>query len=369
MNFISNIQQRDSENSHSWKLFTSNKTVLEALYADIQHAKETIYLEAFILNHDSVGEPFLELLCKKAAEGVQVRILVDSVGSLGLGSSVYLQKFKEVGVHIRFFNWLLPFSKHNKKLWYFRNHRRIVIVDSKILYTGGFCFGKRMEFWRETSIRIEGPILTQAKTVADKTWKKVYKKRYVNLGREWRTNVEGFSFVTQAPLIGERYLYHQFIDAIRQAKRYVYITTPYFLPDHKLYRVLRLAKKRGVDVRILLPKKGDHRIVNHASHTYFHSFLSKNIGIYQYPEMVHAKTAVIDDEWAMIGTLNMDNVSLRYNFECAVVTSNTQCAKELRDIFMKDIETIQPLTLSEWENRPLIDKIKDWLSWPIRKLL
>ncbi len=369
MNIISNVPIKEEEVGHRWQLYTTNKAVLESLYKDIENAQESIYLETFILNHDSVGEPFLELLCKKAQEGVHVRVLVDSMGSLGLGSSVYLQKFKEAGVHIRFFNWLLPFSKHNKKLWYFRNHRRIAIIDKSTLYTGGFCFGKRMESWRDTSIRIQGAVVEQARVVADKTWKKVYKKRYVNLGREWRTNVDGFSFVTQAPLIGERYLYHQFIDAIRQAKKYIYITTPYFIPDHRLYRVLKIAKKRGVDVRILLPKRGDHRIVDHAAHTYFHSFLSKNVEIVQYPEMIHAKTAVIDDEWAMIGTLNMDNVSLRYNFECAVVTSNTDCVKELKSIYLKDLGISHTISLTEWENRPLLERLKDWIVWPIRKLL
>ncbi|MBU3668514.1 MAG: hypothetical protein FGM57_00935 [Candidatus Taylorbacteria bacterium] len=357
------------QTSHTWNIFQDTESVLESIYSDLKESKESIYIEAFILNHDAVGERFLELLTQKASEGVQVRILVDSIGSLALGNSLYMQKFKTSGVHIRFFNWLLPFSKHNKKLWYFRNHRRIILIDKKTLYTGGFCFGKRMEKWRDTSIRIEGPITEQAAQVAEKTWKKVYKKRYVNLGREWRTNVDNFSFVTQAPLPGERFLYHSFIDAIKQAKSYVYITTPYFLPDHKLYRVLRQARKRGVQVKILVPERSDHRIVDHGSHTYYHTFLSKKMEIYQYPRMIHAKTAVIDDEWSMIGTLNMDNISLRYNFECAIVSTNSDCAKELRTMHERDLAESKKVTLEAWENRSFLEKCKDMLVWPIRKLL
>lgn len=360
---------QETSNIHTWKIFTQTEDILHDIYAQIESATDSIYIETFILNHDSVGERFLSLLSKKAAEGVHVRVLVDSFGSMPLGKSTYMQKFKETGVHIRFFNWLLPFRKHSKRLWYFRNHRRIILIDKKFLYTGGVCFGKRMETWRDTVIRIQGPVVEQAQTVADRTWKKVYKKRYVNLGREWRTCIGEFSFVTQAPLPGERFLYHAFIDAIRQATSHIYITTPYFLPDHRLYRALKQARRRGVEVRILVPATGDHKIVDIGSHTYYHSFLSKGIQIFQYPDIIHAKTAVIDSEWSMIGTLNLDNVSLRYNFECAVTSTNKECASTLCEQFNTDLTSSRLVTLESWEKRPFFQKFKEWLIWPIRKFL
>jgi cardiolipin synthase A/B len=175
--------------------------------------------------------------------------------------------------------------------------------------------------------------------------------------------------MTQAPLPGERHLYFSFIDAIRQAKSYIYITTPYFIPDHRLYRALRLAEQRGVDVRILMPEKSNISLVDYGARSFFQAFLSKKIRLYLYDEMIHAKTAVIDGEWAMIGTLNMDNVSLRYNFECAVISTDTLCAEELSSVFKNDLAKATEVILQEWEKRPLLEKIKEVLVWPIRKLL
>lgn len=361
---------KDSDSTHTtWKLYTTTPESLEAMYKAFEKAEDSVYLETYILHPDSVGGKFLDLCIEKAKKGVTVKIVIDSVGSFSLGGSMYISKLKEAGVKLKTFNWLLPFSKHSKSLWYFRNHRRVAIVDQKVLFTGGFCISKKMENWRETVVRLEGPVVDQAVKVFDQTWHKMYKKKFINLGREWRTNIGGFSFITHAPLIGERFLYHSFIDAIRQAKSYIYITTPYFLPDHRLYRVLRLAQRRGVDVRILMPRYSNMTLVDHGSHTYFHSFLSKKIKIFRYDEMIHAKTAVIDGEWSMVGTLNMDNVSLRYNFECGVVSTNSPFGEELKEIFIQDLEKAEEVKLKDWENRPLIEKIKDMLVWPIRKLL
>jgi cardiolipin synthase len=369
MHFLSNLFKKEEYTPHEWKIHTTTKDALDALYASFEKAKESIYLETYLFTPDAIGDRFLKLFEEKARQGVHVRILVDSIGSLPLGKSVYLESLNKAGVKIKFFNWLFPFSKYNKKLWYFRNHRRIALIDKEKVFCGGFCISKKMEEWRETTLEIAGPVVDQAVLVAEKTWKKVYKKRYINLGREWRTGIGSFSFITHAPLLGERHLYHTFVDAIRQAKKSIYITTPYFVPDHRIYRVLRLAEKRGVDVRIILPEKSNYKIIDHAAHTYFHNFLSKGIRIYQYHKMIHAKTAVIDGEWSMIGTLNMDNVSLRYNFECAIVSTDTECAKKMNEIFMEDIKHTKEVELRAWDNRPLIDKCKDLITWPIRKFL
>jgi cardiolipin synthase len=227
-----------------------------------------------------------------------------------------------------------------------------------------------MEEWRETQIKIEGPVVQQAVTVFDQTWKKVYKKHTRSLGTQYKSGLDSFSYITHAPLLRERHVYYRLIDAIRQAKERVYLTTPYFVPDHRLQRVLILAAKRGVDVRILIPKNVDHKIVRLASTTYFETFLQKNVKIYEYlPSMIHAKTAVIDDDWAMIGTLNLDNVSLRYNFESAIVTTNPLCIHELQEHFLNDLKSAMQIHLKEWGRRSSIQKFKEILVWPIRKFL
>ncbi len=369
MSIFSNLFKQKNHSHTTWKLYTSTKEALDALYNAFEKAETSIYLETYILQADKAGTRFFDLFIKKAEAGVSVKIIVDSAGSYGLGNSEYIEKLKLAGGRIKFFNWLLPFSKYSRSIWYFRNHRRTAIIDRKVLFTGGFCISDEMIDWRETTIKLEGPVVDQATRVFDQSWKKVYKKKFINLGKEWRTNIGGFSYITQAPLLGERYLYHDFIEAIRRAKSYIYITTPYFLPDHRIYRVLRLAEQRGVDVRILLPRTSNISVVDHGSHTYYHAYLSKKIRLYLYDEMIHAKTAVIDDDWSMVGTLNMDNVSLKYNFECATVSTNPTCGKELKEIFLTDLKKAHEVNLKDWENRPLIEKIKDALAWPIRKFL
>jgi cardiolipin synthase len=321
-----------------WSFTTSTKEAWQTILKTCEQAKESIYIEQFLFTPDQVGQQFIELFIKKAKEGVHVKLIVDSVGSFGLGRSLYLDAMQEAGVKIKFFNWMLPFSKNSRTLWYFRNHRRLVIVDRTVMITGGTCIGKRMEDWRETQIKIEGPVVQQAVKVFDQTWKKVYKKHTHSLGTQYKSGIDGFSYITQAPLLHERHIYYRLIDAIRQAQKCVYLTSPYFLPDHRLQRVLVLAAKRGVDVRVLIPATGDHKIVQTGSESYFEYLLNKGVKIFRYtPTMIHAKTTLVDDDWAMVGTMNLDNVSLRYNFESAVITTNPLCVDELREHFINDL--------------------------------
>ncbi|MBP6974692.1 MAG: hypothetical protein KBB54_01990 [Candidatus Pacebacteria bacterium] len=353
-----------------WSFATSTKEAWQSILQTCENARESLYIEQFLFTPDQIGQQFLELFIKKAREGVHVKIIVDSVGSFGLGRSAYLDALVEAGVKIKFFNWMLPFSKNSKTLWYFRNHRRLIIADREVMITGGTCIGKRMEDWRETQIKLEGPVVQQAVKVFDQTWKKVYKKHTHSLGTQYKSGLDSFSYITQAPLLRERHVYYRLIDAIRQARKHVYLTTPYFLPDHRLQRVLVLAAKRGVDVRILIPAQGDHNVVEIGSESYFEFLLSKGIQIFRYlPSMIHSKTAVIDNDWAMVGTMNLDNISLRYNFESAIITGNSLCVDELRGHFMHDLKVSKEVHLHEWKKRSRLRKFKELLVWPIRKFL
>lgn len=358
------------ETPTTWSFATTTEDSWRMLQKAFNEARESIYIEQFLFFPDTIGQQFIELLIKKARAGIHVKIIVDSVGSFPLGRSMYLEKMEEAGIKIKFFNWMLPFSKNSKKLWYFRNHRRLFIIDRSVLLTGGTCIGSQMTEWRETQIQLEGPAVQQAVKVFDQTWKKVYKKRTLNLGIQYKSGIDGFSYITQAPLPSERHVYYRLIDAIRSARKRVWLTTPYFLPDSRLERVLVLATKRKVDVRILTPKETNHMLVNTGSHTYYDHLLQRGVKIYNYlPCMLHSKTAVIDDEWAMVGTMNLDNISLRYNFESALIISNNLCVSELAEHFEHDLKKSEEITLTEWRKRPLLYKIKEAIVWPIRKFL
>jgi cardiolipin synthase len=365
------FKQEYSPDEHTvWSFATSTQEAWQVLMKACEQAHESIYIEQFLLTPDQIGQQFIDLFIKKAREGVHVKIIVDSVGSFGLGRSQYLEAMEQAVVKIKFFNWMLPFSKNSRTLWYFRNHRRLFIIDRSTMITGGTCIGKRMEDWRETQIKLEGPVVQQAVKVFDQTWKKVYKKHTRNLGTQYKSGIDGFSYITQAPLLTERHIYYRLIDAIRQSRKCVYLTSPYFLTDHRLQRVLALAARRGVDVRVLIPAKGDHKIVDLGSKSYFEYLLGKGVRIFQYvPTMIHAKTAVVDQDWAMVGTMNLDNVSLRYNFESAIIATNPLCVDELKGHFMNDLKVSKEIDLDEWKKRPRFQRLKELLVWPIRKFL
>ncbi len=353
----------------TWHLTYTTADALKMMLKACESAQESIYMEQFLIEPDEIGQEFIKLFVKKAKEGVTVKLVLDSMYSRFMSQSLYIDALQQAGVKVKFFNWLFPFSTHNKKLWYFRNHRRLLITDRQTMVTGGICIAKKMEPWRETCIKVTGPVVSQALYVFDKTWRKVYKKHSLTLGTQYKTGLNGFSYITHAPLIGERHVYYRLIDAIRQAKKTVCITTPYFLPDRRLERVLILAKKRGVDVQILMPRKSNHPLVDVGSHTFFHKLLSKGIKIYRYNDMVHAKTAQVDADWAMVGSMNLDNISLRYNFESALIVTNQVCVEELNAQFKKDLKLADELTLQHWERRSLFQKMKEKMVWPIRKLL
>lgn len=334
-----------------------------------ESAHESIYFEQFVFRADTLGQKFMDVFIKKAQAGVTVKCLFDAVQCVGFSNSVHVQKMRDAGVKIKFFNWLRPYSEHSKKMLFFRNHRRALIIDRESFFTGGICIGEPMRNWRETQVRVEGEVVAQATQVFDQTWKRVYRKHTLQLGTESRTGPGGFSYITQAPLPTERHLYHRLVDAIRQSQKRVWLTTPYFLPDSRLLRTLVLARRRGIDVRVLIPRTSNHPIVDIGAYTYLSYVLSKNIRVFFYEEMIHSKTAVIDDDWAMVGSLNLDNISLRYNFESAIISSERLFADELDVLFKKDCLKAHELTLAEWKKRPLMQKIAEKVVWPIRKFL
>ena len=353
----------------TWNIYTQTTEIVEALTKACQTAKQSIYIEQFLFTPDSSNQKLLEVLIEKAKAGVVVKCIFDSLGSNSLSQSQYLDELLKAGVKVKFFNWILPFSKHNKSLWYFRNHRRLIVIDKKTLFTGGICFGKRMETWRETQVRIEGAVVEQAVKTFEVTWKKVYASHTLLLGSQSKTGLDGFSYITQSPLPTKRHLYHFFLEAIKQAKTEILLTTPYFIPDWKLTRELQRARKRGVQIKILVPRVSDHRIVDIASYTFFNQFLKKGIEIYQYPHMIHAKTAVIDSDWSMVGTLNLDNVSLLYNFECAVVSTSIEFNKDIRDIFTADLRISEQVKENTWNKRGVYQRLLELLVLPIRRFL
>jgi cardiolipin synthase len=353
----------------SFLLLTTSEEVWKSVISDIQTAKKSIDVELFIINIDDVGLLLLNTLRQKSREGVKVRLLVDAGGSFALYLSNLTDDLKADGIHFSYFNHLQPWYPKSIRLWYFRNHRRSVVIDDDIIYIGGSCFSKNMESWRDSMIRLQGITepLTDIREAFNRMWVLAEKFKF---GKRNKPEVSEWTYLTNSPVPGRRYLYHKLTKLIQHAKKEIYLTTPYFIPDHRLMQALRRALKRGVHVHLLIPKHSNHPFVDCAGDFQKSELIKKGLKLYQYDKgMIHDKTAIFDNEYGIIGTMNLDHVSLLYNFENALITTNQECISELKNIFQQDIEGLALVTRTDWENRPFKTKLQAYIIWPLRKLL
>lgn len=352
-----------------WKLYSNTHEAWEAMYADCEKAKESIDWEMFIFADDEIGQRFIKLFKKKSSEGVKIRLLLDMVGSYPLYISRLPEELDQSGIEVKFFNPVSPWRIKNFTSNFFRDHRKLLIIDRKIVHTGGVNIKDHMESWRDSNVRLQGEIAEEADFIFARTWRIVEKGKFLPFKKSI-SYVKNFAFRTNSPHIRQRFIYNELVDVIRNSKKYVYLTTPYFIPDIRLLRVLRLAAKRGVDVRVLLPLSSDHLVVDFAAQSYFTLLLKAGVKIYCYADlMLHAKTAVVDRAWSTVGSFNLDSQSLLFNYELNVVSDSEDFAFELQEVFMKDLQQAQQVLAEEWYKRPFTRKCLEAITWPIHKLL
>jgi cardiolipin synthase len=356
--------------STPWTFYTSNPEAWEAMLQACEEATTSIDFEVFIFVQDKIGQRFIDVCARKAAEGVKVRFLWDAAGSFTIFATSIKEDLKKKGIELLFFKTLLPdlFSLHNFKSWYFRNHRRTLVIDGKIAFTGSTSISARMEKWRDTQVKIEGVVVADMQLEFNRMWMRAQKGRVARLPPA-KSDFE-FEYITNNPTPRRRFLYTRIIEAIRNAKQNLFITVPYFIPTHKLARVIRLAAHRGVDVKIILPSASDFPTVDLASRTYFHQLLKSGVRLFLYRNrMIHTKSIVIDGSWSTVGTLNLDHISLMYNYEANLVSSNVKFASDLLTHFTEDIKNCDEVTLEAWNRRFFVEKIATFLVKLIRVFL
>ena len=354
----------------TWNFFLKSSDAWESMLADIAGAKSSIDIEQYIIGIDEISGRFFELLKKKKKEGVAVRLLCDGAGSFDLLNSASANELITQWIELKFFNPIKPWRVGNFSSWFLRDHRKLMVVDKKIGHVGGVGIEKRMENWRDTHVRIEGSVVTAIQDAFDKMWNAAPKKIHF---RFKKCDLPGadFSFVTNAPRFRGRCIYHDIRRAIRGARRYIYFTTPYFVPSIRLFSSLIRAAKRGVDVRLLLPENSDVRVADIAAGSYFHLALKAGIRIYLYGKgrILHAKCGVIDDKWSTVGSANLDNLSLLLNYEGNIVSADRSFVVELKGQFMEDLASAREISHGEWARRPFFRKILEFISWPFHQAL
>ena len=346
--------------------FTDGKSKFAALLNDLQGAKHFIHIEYYIFCDDRVGGKVRDVLIEKAHAGVKVRFLYDDVGCWNVPNT-FFSEMKDAGVEV--FPFLrVAFPGFTSKVNY-RNHRKVVVIDGKIGYVGGmnvadryvdgFLWGR----WRDTHFRITGKGVhgLQAAFLID--WYAM-SKQFLN-SRMYYPKVEVFDdtvmqVVTSGPVGPWRTLLQGIIRIVGNARRYVYIETPYFLPTEGLNQALQIAALGGIDVRLMLPLRSDTRSTHMASRSFIEDLLSAGVKVYFYrPGFLHSKLVVCDDYVACIGSANMDFRSFEHNFEINCFIYQQDFAKQMKKMFMHDLLGCDRVLHDEWKKRPLKQKFHE----------
>ncbi|MFG0214898.1 cardiolipin synthase [Brevibacillus porteri] len=361
------------------QVFKEGHSLFNLMFKQMEEAREHIHLLYYILNDDDLGKQLIQLLTKKAKEGVEVRLLYDAVGSSGI-SSRFLRPLVEAGGQVAsFFPAKIPFLNFRVN---FRNHRKLTIIDGKIGYIGGFNIGdeylgkdKKLGYWRDTHLLIEGRAvyMLQARFFLD--WNLSAPKRmheslaYFPEIHESEGTI-GVQIVSSGPNSEKEQIKHAFLKMIYKARKKIYLQTPYFVPDEGMLTALKMAAMSGVDVRVMVPGKPDHLLVFWATHSYLGDLLKSGVRCYLYEKgFMHAKTIVVDTQLSSVGTANVDIRSFKLNFETNAFMYDSQMAEELEELFVSDLADCREMTLGEYVNRPLRLRLLESLTRLLSPLL
>lgn len=342
-------------------IFTDGASKFEALKKDLRGAKHSILLQYYIFLDDKIGTEIAEILMEKARQGVRVMVMYDHVGSFSAKRS-FFKKMQAAGVDTHpFFKVTFP-QLANRINW--RNHRKIVVIDSEVGYIGGMNIADRYvygpeegEVWRDTHFRMKGDIVESLIYSFAIDWNFLKKQPVlpsVIPPPVDFSNTTGVQLVTSGPTGSWNNLSMVFLKAIASAKKTILIQTPYFLPTDALLSALQAAALSKVDVRIMMPEKTDSVLLHYASFSYITQCLKAGIKVYLYePGMLHAKAMIVDDELVTAGSTNFDFRSFENNFECNLLIYDSALNRRMRDIFFEDLKRCRKLTLMKWRKRPL----------------
>jgi cardiolipin synthase len=347
------------------------QTILDA----VSSAQKIICIEFYIFKDDNSGRQLAELLKKKAREGVSVYLLYDHFGSFLTSRSFWLDLKKE-GVKVRVSH---PFKWSSPREYIYRNHKKLLLIDGQIAFTGGFniadeyhgYFKKRKTVWRDTGIYLEGLIASTLLSIFSKSWK-TWKGEVINLQIEHNPFNHGVPVIPIFANSGRarRRMRKLLLYSIRQAKESILLTTAYFVPGRRILRALINAVQRGVKLKLLLPGESDVIPVFYASRSYYKRLLKAGVEIYNYRGAVlHSKTAVFDGCWSIVGSANLDFQSLRRNDESNVGVFDNNFSRDMIEVFYKDLENSVEIDTQTWRNRPFYQKFLEKFFFAIMKKL
>jgi len=360
-------------------LLVDGQVTYAAMFKAIENARDHINFETFIIEDDETGRRFVDLLLKKQAEGVQVNLIYDSVGSFSTPAS-FFQRLRGAGIQVVEFNPINPLKAHGKWLLAHPDHRKILIVDGKVIITGGINISQvysstpfRRERdektpmpWRDTDVQIEGPAVAEFQKLFLDTWLKqtgptLSERNYFpDLKEEGNALVR---VVGSTPGQSNRITFIVYVSAITFAEHSVHLTNAYFIPDDQILDAFTDAARRGVDVKIILPSISDSSLALYAQRYNYSELLKAGVKLYERRNaLLHAKTAVIDDVWSTVGSTNMDFWSFLSDDEVNAVILSREFAIEMEKMFARDLAESDQIQWEEWKKRPLLPRIREWFA-------
>lgn len=353
------------------KIFTDGMTVFQALKKDIINAKKSINIEYYIFADDATGNEMMSLLCQKAREGIEVNLIYDSIGSRKAPRRFFRKLEKAGGKVGEFFPPFGHIRLLNLKMNY-RNHRKIVVIDGKIGYTGGVNIRddhmgkhKKLKPWRDAHVRIEGAGVYGLQNIFLDDWRYATNdstppKIYLENGYFPSPEIKGDASVqvlSSGPDSEIHKIKETYVKLITTAKHKVYIQTPYFIPDDTVFSAIAIAVRSGVDVRIMVPKIPDKHAVYLATLSYLKEMVEMGVKVYFYNGFLHSKTLIVDNNKLSIGSCNMDNRSFALNFEDTVLIYSKKHNEEFVKLFEKDVNSSMQVDENYFKKKKWITKI------------
>lgn len=352
-----------------FKIYSSTSEAWKGMYEAILGAQKSIFWEVYTFVDDSVGNLFFELLKKKANDGIKVKIIVDYWGSFWL-SNKKIEDLKKNGIDIRLFSD----RKLKSFLWwgvlFFRTHKKILVIDEQIGFIGGVNVHKSMENWLDIHVRVEGKIVRSLLRLFARSYITCggdKKEVYNLLAYKSRIAKSELNLVYDSPDLKKSHVKRKYTEALLKARERVILFSPYYFPDKEFLLALWSARKRGVKIDMLIPLRSDLRLASYVAYFWFSVMHRYGISVHVMKRMMHGKGVVMDDDWAMIGSSNIDLPSFYYNHEANLQFKDKKMIKNLKDIMDGWIKNSEKFDMGKWKKNGYWKKFKVWVSFKIYK--
>jgi len=361
-------------------IFTDGNEKFEALIEDIRKAEHFIHIQYYIIKNDVLFNRIKDALVEKASQGVEVRLLYDAMGCRSV-SRKYWKNLNAQGIRTAEF---FPASLRRLHLRInYRNHRKIVVIDNKVGYVGGFNIGKeyigldpKFGYWRDTHLRLHGSATQGLQLRFALDWNYATKENLLSDGKYFISRKEdirnhcAIQIISSGPDTAAQQIHDNYLRLIHKARKNIYIQTPYFIPDESMFDALMIAVHSGIEVNIMIPCKPDHPFVYWATYSYIGDLVMAGANCYTYNNgFLHSKGMVVDGKVLCYGTANMDIRSFALNFEVNAVIYNEAKAREMEVIFIKDLEKSSQVTKDVYTGRKLYIRLKEQVCRLLSPLL